>query len=70
MIQVSPCSYAMITARVKVFSKRRYVMPKGTVKWFNFHASSIVGDKGLWEGDRVTFQVEQGEKAPRGVAVR
>jgi CspA family cold shock protein len=35
-----------------------------------FHASSIIGDKSLDEGDRVTFQVEQGEKGPKAIAVR
>jgi CspA family cold shock protein len=35
-----------------------------------FHASSILGDKSLEEGDRVTFQVEQGLKGPKAIAVR
>ena len=35
-------------------------MAKGTVKWFN----DSTGFKSLKEGDRVSFDVEQGQKGP------
>ena len=35
-----------------------------------FHISSVLGDKAIYDGDRVTFQVEQADKGPKAVAVR
>jgi CspA family cold shock protein len=55
-------------------------MAKGTVKWFNekkgfgflSHHTGIIGNgfKTLYEGDKVEFEVEKGEKGPRAISVR
>ena len=35
-----------------------------------FHISSVLGDERLYEGNRVTFNVEQGDRGPKAVDVR
>jgi CspA family cold shock protein len=35
-----------------------------------FHVSSVVGDERLYEGDRVTFQVEEDARGPKAADVR
>jgi CspA family cold shock protein len=65
------------------FSKRRCVLPEGTVKWFNdrkgygfiqkdeggdlfVHHTAIVmeGFRTLAEGERVKFEIEEGDRGP------
>jgi CspA family cold shock protein len=51
------------------FSKEVFSMPEGTVVFVHF--SSIQGDgfKTLVEGDKVSFEIEDGDKGPKAVNV-
>jgi CspA family cold shock protein len=62
----------MAKGTVKWFDQRKrygFIEQDGGGDVF-FHLSSVVGDKSLYDGDKVSFQIEQGEKGPKAVNVR
>jgi CspA family cold shock protein len=59
---------ANIPCRLDRKNKGAKAMAQGTVKWFN--DAKGFGFKSLAEGDRVSFDVSQGQKGPQASNVR